>query len=156
RRGFRQGLWPRNMSRRQLQVSHRNLGVVLFLPLVLILLTGAMLAFPVKIDRWLLDPMRRSGDYGENFVEGVDTIVGAESSGWLAALERAQAVFPEATIRSARVPNAGSFYRIIGLQQPDDWHPYGLSTVYVDATEGYMDLRIDALTLPLVERSVNA
>jgi len=93
--------------------------------------------------------------YGENFVDGIDTQSGAGVAGWGPALARAQAVFPGATIRSASYPAASPPYRVIRLQQRGAWSRQGDSIVYVDAFEGYMDIRIDARTLPPEEQLFN-
>jgi uncharacterized iron-regulated membrane protein len=74
----------------------------------------------------------------------------------LPALERAQASFPRGKIRTATVPNNFDTYRVIGIQQAEDWHPLGSSKIYIDAPEGYMDVRIDAKALPTLERALNA
>ena len=47
RRSFRQGFWPKGTSRAKLLVSHRNMGIIEALPLLMTLITGAVLAFPM-------------------------------------------------------------------------------------------------------------
>ena len=59
-------------------------------------------------------------------------------------------------VRSVTVANRASPYRIIGVKQPDEWHPDGMSRVYIEAASGYMDIRFDAVTLPAVERAWHA
>ncbi len=156
RRGWRHGVWPRNATRAALQAAHRNLGLLLIPLLLLTLVTGLVLAFPLQVERKFLEPIKRAEGYGEDFVEQLDDIYGPGTGDWLMAMQRAQAVFPDAEIVSARVPNGYSSYRIIGMRQPAEWNPTGLSMVYIDAYEGYMDIRIDATTLPALERAYNA
>jgi uncharacterized iron-regulated membrane protein len=86
----------------------------------------------------------------------LDAVSGAGTGDWLPALQRAQASFPSGTIRTATVPDDFSTYRVIGIQQEADWHPLGTSQIYIDAPEGYMDVRIDGTTLPAIERAFNA
>lgn len=154
RRAFRRGLWPRGTTRAQLLGTHRNLGIVLALPFLLTLVTATLLAFPDQAEELLLEPFRGE-DYSMDFSDHLDEISGGESGDWLPAMRRALASFPGATIRSAQVPNAFSGYRIIGLQQPGALHPQGLSRIYIDAAEGWMDIRIDATTQHLSERIYN-
>src|SRR5690606_37198528 len=156
RRGWRHGLWPRVTSRSALLSAHRNLGVVIALPFALTLITGITLAFPDQINEWLMGEIRFSEEYSNAMLEGVDTIEGPESAEWQPAIERALAVFPGAVVRSAQVPGRFSAYRIIGLQQPGEWNETGLSRVYIDATGGWMDLRMDSQSVPLRERAYNA
>src|SRR5690606_3717148 len=135
---------------------HRNLGIVVALPLAFTLLTGITLAFPTQIENWLLSELRVSETYSNAMVEGVDSIEGEEHGAWLPALTRATAVFPGANVRAAQVPGPFSPYRIIGLQQDGELSRLGLSRVYIDVTGGWMDIRIDALNLPLRERLYDA
>jgi uncharacterized iron-regulated membrane protein len=158
RRGWRHGLVPRSAARPALLSTHRNLGIVLALPLLLTLVTGITLAFPTQIEEWLLGELRLSEDYSDAMIEGVDTIEGEANGAWLPAMRRALAVFPDtdATVRSAQVPGPYSGYLILGLQQKGEWNRTGLSRVYIDVGGGWMDLRSDALNLPLRERMYNA
>jgi uncharacterized iron-regulated membrane protein len=155
RRGFGQGLWPRSTARPFLLEAHRNIGILVALPFLLSLVTGIVLAFPGWVEEQL-EPMRRTPAYSDAMVIGLDTVSGAGTGDWLPALRRAQASFPSGTIRTATVPNGFNTYRVIGIQQDADWHPLGTSQIYIDAPEGYMDVRIDGTELPLAERTFNA
>ena len=155
RRGFGRGFWPRGTARPYLLKAHRNIGLVVALPFVVSLITGVTLAFPGWVDQ-RLEPLRRTQEYSDAMVQGLDDISGAGTGDWLPALQRALAVFPSGTIRTATVPNAFNTYRVIGIQQAADWHPLGSSEIYIDAPEGYMDVRIDGMALPTIERAVNA
>lgn len=154
RRSFVQGLWPKGTSRAKLLVSHRNIGILEALPLLMTLITAAILAFPMQAEYYLLEPFR-GDDYSLDFDVGVDSITGDNSGEWLPALQRSLASFPDATIRSAAVPSRFSPYRIIGLQQAGELHPEGLSKIYIDANEGWMDLRIDSQQQHISERIYN-
>lgn len=156
RASWRRGVWPRSTRRGELNRGHRHFGLLLSLPLLALLITGIVLVFPAQTEELLLSEIRRDEDYNMAMMEGVDDISGDDSGDWVPALERAQRIFPSADIRSAEVPSGFNPYRIIGLQQPQDWHPLGMSRVYVEAEGGYMDIRIDALGLPFVERAYNA
>jgi len=155
RRLFSRGIWPAGLSSGALVISHRNLGIVLALPLLLTLVTGITLAFPFEVEELLLEDLRRSQEYSDAMVVGIDDITGPGTGDWLPAMERTLAVFPGAVIRTASVPSGFSAHRIIGVQQPGAWNRTGLSLAYIDEELGYMDLRIDARGVPLVERLVN-
>ncbi|MDR2212523.1 MAG: PepSY domain-containing protein [Pseudomonadales bacterium] len=155
RRGWRHGLVPRSSERPALLASHRNLGIVLALPLLLSFITGAILAFPTQVEDWYLREVRLDEDYSNAMVEGLDSLEGAQNATWLTAMQRTAAVFPGATLRTAQVPNAFSAYRILGVQQQNEWNRSGMSQVYIDTDGGWMDLRIDALNAPLPVRLFN-
>jgi uncharacterized iron-regulated membrane protein len=152
---IRLGVWPRGTGRPALLASHRNIGAIMAVPIVLAVLCGAGLAFPDTARATFMFRVRHDVSYGENFVDGMDDLSGAEVAGWGPALARAQAVFPGATIRTATFPAGAPPYRTIRLQQPGAWNRQGDSIVYVDGFEGYMDVRIDAQTLPPEEQLFN-
>lgn len=154
RRSFVQGLWPQGKSRAKLLLSHRNIGIIEALPLLMTLITGVVLAFPLQAESYLLEPFRGE-DYSLDFDVGVDSISGNNSGEWLPALQRSLVSFPDAAIRSAEVPSRFSPYRIIGLQQAGELHPEGLSKIYIDAANGWMDLRIDSQVQHVSERLYN-
>ena len=155
RRAFRLGPWLRGAGREALLVSHRNIGIVAAPFIAGMALTGAALAFPDTARGLLMHGAEDDPSYGETFGDDVDDLSGADVAGWRPALARAQAAFPDATIRSAYWPNPITAYRVIGLQRAGDWNAVGRSVVYVDGIEGWMDLRIDERALPWEERVFN-
>jgi len=153
--GFGKGFWPPNTARPFLLKAHRNIAILVAAPFAISLVTGVMLAFPSWVEN-RLEPIRRTQEYSDAMVEGLDAISGPGTGDWLPAFERAYAAFPDGRIRTTTVPDSFSSYRVIGIQQDADWHPLGSSRIYIDAPEGYMDIRIDATTLPLLERASNS
>ena len=156
RRQFSKGPLPRTLQRAELVTSHRNMGVLVSLPLLLSLVTGVILAFPFQVEELLLEELRRTQEYSDAMVVGIDDITGEGTGDWLPAMQRTEAVFPGAVIRSASAPSGFSIHRIIGVQQPGTWNRTGLSLTYIDEELGYMDLRIDAQNFPMTERAVNS
>lgn len=154
RRGLRQGVLPKNATRPQLLRSHRNIGLIEALPFLLTLVTGVTLAFPDEAEKLLVEPFR-GPHYSEDFSQNLDNVSGADSGNWLAVMQRAATSFPDAKIRTAQVANVASNYRIVGLQQPGELSPNGLSKVYIDAAGGYMDVRIDSQAQKFSERLFN-
>jgi len=156
RRLFSRGIVLRNLKRPALLISHRNLGIVIALPLLLSLVTGITLAFPFQVESLLLEELRSTQQYSDAMVVGIDDMAGAGAGDWQQAFERTLAVFPGSTIRSSTVPGAFSLHRVIGVQQPGDWNRMGTSHVYIDSELGYMDLRIDSKGFPAIERIYNS
>lgn len=155
RRGFARGLWPTRPDRPSLLKAHRNIGILVSTPLVLSLITGIVLAFPFWFDRQL-DPIRKTEEYSNAMLVGLDGINGEGTGDWLPALQRVTDSFPQGQIRTTTVPGQYDSYRVFGIQQDSDWHPLGTSRIYIDAPEGYMDVRIDSAALPGIERAINA
>ncbi|MGC4028847.1 MAG: PepSY-associated TM helix domain-containing protein [Steroidobacteraceae bacterium] len=143
RRSFEWRVWPRDASVRSLRSAHRSAGIVLAIPLLMSLVTGAILAFPEQSQKLLLEPFR-DDSYSLDFSEHLDGVSGGDSGAWLSVLQRAQSSFPGARIRAVQSANDFSVYRIVWLQQPGEWNPTGLSKVYIEAKEGHMDVRIDS------------
>ncbi len=141
RRGVRLGVAPRGADRASLLASHRNIGLFAALPVIVAVVAGAALAFPNQARQFMT---RDSEAAQADMVAGLDTLSGAQVAGWEAALTRAQAIFPRGVLRSAAWPGQGNPYRIIRLQQPGAWSRLGDSWVYIEAAEGYMDVKIDA------------
>ena len=156
RAGWRHGLALRGTSRKQLLVTHRNLGIVLAVPFMFTLITGIVLVFPQETESLLLEDIRRTEAYSDQMVVGIDDITGPGTGDWLPAMQRALAVFPGAVLRNTQLPGAYSSQRIFGLQQAGEWNRTGQSRVYIDSLQGWMDLRIDALNMPLIERVYNS
>lgn len=156
RRHFSKGILPHSFTRFGLINSHRNIGIVVALPLLLTLITGITLAFPFQVEDMFLDEVRSTQEYSDAMVVGIDDITGEGTGDWLPALERSLAVFPGGVIRSATVPSGFSLHRVIGVQQPGDWNRTGTSHVYIDSELGYMDLRIDSQGFPAIEKAYNA
>jgi len=152
RGGLRLGFRPKGTGRAHLLVTHRNIGVFEALPFLLTLMTGVVLAFPFQAEEWLLDPVRQTQEYSDSLIENLDDVSGGDSGDWLPAMTRALGTFPAGEVRSVNVASRASPYRIIGVKQPDEWHPDGMSRVYIEAVSGYMDVRFDATALPAVER----
>lgn len=153
RAAFKKGLKLKNVTRPQLLMLHRNLGVISVLPLMLMFLTGAILAFPDQARALFVEKAQLSDEYQNQLVKGVDEVYGEDQGGWLRALERAQSIYPDGKIRSVSPNNFFSPYKVISLQQKGDWHQSGLTRIYIDAEAGYMDLNMNARLYPLLERA---
>lgn len=156
RQGLRRGFWPASTARPHLMGAHRNIGLFEALPFLLTLATGVVLAFPFQIEERFLYPVRHTDEYSDATQVQLDGISGGDSGEWLPAMRRALAVFDAGEVRSVQVANDYNNYRIFGIKQPGEWHPDGMSKVYIDAAGGYMDVRIDATTVSLTERAHNA
>lgn len=155
RKGFSWPVLKKGVSRPQLLATHRNLGIVMALPLMFSLTTAILLAFPDEAQEVLVDPHRTTQSYSDLYIERVDALTGREQGSLPASLRRAQSLMEGARIRSLQLPYGFSGYNLIGLQQQGDWHPGGLSLVYIEPESGRMDMSLDAFKLPLSEKLYN-
>ena len=146
---WRQGIMPRGFVRAQLRRSHRNLAMLLSLPIALLFISGIVLTFPDK-SRPLFYSMENES-YGENFGDGVDLLEGPGEQSWHRVLLRVSKVFPDAKVTGLDWPNY-SDDRIVLLRNKGEWAKSGNSRVHVTDFDGMMSMRIDALQLPLGER----
>ncbi len=146
-RATRWRVWPRSGRRGELVSSHRNLGLITALPVLVFCLTGAGMVFHDQA-RALLAP---------NAPEPAPPpVVGTGDVDWPSALAAAQARFPDATLRMASWPSAPGKPASIRLKQAGEWHPNGRTTVLIDPATNSVARATDAQTLTGGERAVNA
>lgn len=146
-RATRLRVWPRSARRGELVSSHRNLGLMTAVPILVFCLTGAGMVFNEQA-RALLAP---------NAPEPPPPpVVGNGDIDWPAALAAAQARFPDATLRMASWPAAPGKPASVRLKQPAEWHPNGRTTVLIDPATSGVARATDAQTLTLGERAVHA
>ena len=146
-RATRWRVWPRSTRRADLVSSHRNLGLITAVPVLVFCLTGAGMVFHDQA-KALLAP---------NAPEAPPPpVVGTGDIDWPAALAAAQARFPDATLRMASWPAAPGKPASIRLRQPGEWHPNGRTTVLIDPATSRVVRILDAQRLTGGERAVNA
>ena len=138
-------LWPRSGVRRELIGSHRNLGLVFALPLLVFSLTGAAIVFHGTTQALLGGAPSAS-----------PPVVGTGDVDWSRALVAAQTRFPEAALRMAVRPAAPGKPATVRLRQSGEWHPNGRTTVTLDPATGRVVAQQDANALPGGMRAYNA
>ncbi len=138
-------VWPRSGARRELIGSHRNLGLIFALPLLVFSLTGAAIVFHGTTQALLGGAPKPP-----------TPAVGSGDIDWARALASAQARFPQATLRMASWPAAPGKPATIRLRQQGEWHPNGRTTVTVDPATSQVAATSDAHALPAGIRAYNA
>ncbi|HST90947.1 MAG TPA: PepSY-associated TM helix domain-containing protein [Brevundimonas sp.] len=138
-------VWPRSGVRRELIGSHRNLGLIFAIPLLVFSLTGAAVVFHGATQALLGGAPKPP-----------TPVVGSGDVDWTRALTAAQARFPEATLRMAIRPAAPDKPATIRLKQPGEWHPNGRTTVTIDPATSRVVATSDANLLPTGMRAYNA
>jgi uncharacterized iron-regulated membrane protein len=154
RRQFTCTLWPKSLSRRDLTQHHRNIGALFSPLLVVVMLTGLMMAWrPVTL--WLLSPFS-SIKVMQAAVAPPRVAGNAHATiDWKTIISRAHQAFPDATLRFISVPkNTGDLIRV-RMKQPDEWLPNGRSLLWFDPKNGQLIDSRNGLELPLGVRVNN-
>lgn len=148
-RRLRVAPWPRSAKRSDLLATHRDLGAIALLPTLIIILTGAMLAFPNGSRSALTAILPAAGETPALPPAGSGNI------DWPTALRAATSQFPDAQVRMIVWPARPNTPASIRLRQKQEWHPNGRTIVFIDpATSQVLAIR-DALSEPLGIRVVN-
>jgi len=121
RRGFRWRLWPANWRRPALLLSHRNLGLLLALPLAVQFATGSAMVFDRPLARLLAVPKPAELPRG----------TAAADTPFASTLAAAQAAVPNGAIRAVSTPRKPGAPYSVRLQQPGDLNPEGATRVLV-------------------------
>jgi uncharacterized iron-regulated membrane protein len=150
-RSFGARVWPRTVRRRSELISaHRNLGVIIALPLFVFCLTGGAIIFNETSKAW----MQALGPGGVEPPKPPKAGVGDVD--WPRALAAAQAAFPDAALRLAAWPAKPGAPVVIRMKQPAEWHPNGRTLVYIDPADARVLATLDAQALGPGTRAYNA
>jgi uncharacterized iron-regulated membrane protein len=150
RRSFRWRALPARFSRAAIVRHHRDLGVVLALPILLAAATGALmvlkplaaavaapLSSPTAVAAWQAGPPAKSSS--------------AAAAHWPALLASARQRFPAADPRIIIWPKSTTAAVQIRLRQPAEWHPNGRTSLWL-ASDGTILMARDAPRAPLAVR----
>ena len=148
-RMFSLRLIPISLKRGDLMATHRNLGVVMALPIIFLALTGSSIVFADQ-SRWLLAQVLHSSDISK------PPKASPGSLDWKIALTKAQAAFPGATLRLVIWPKKPTEPLTIRLRQPAEWHPNGRTLVWIDPSNSQILGTVDALKLKPAQSVFNA
>ena len=111
----------------QLRRSHRNLGLILVLPTLLIALSGIVLVYPTEVAKLVLgDPARQNAR--QKTLAGYAALPNIEAKLEFASSE----AFPGAKVRWVRPPNGGYDKFLVGVQQAGSLNRLGRSYVIFD------------------------
>lgn len=149
-RSFAWRVWPSSAARRDLLGQHRDLGVLLALPIIGVSLTGAAMVFPDQ-GRWLMNVLTVSRP-----TPPPAPVAQAGDVDWVAAVQGAASAFPGAAPRMAVWPNGPDKPAALRLRRPTEWHPNGRTSVSINPATGAVIGAVDAERLTPGERAFNA
>lgn len=152
RRTFQWRALPSRLSRPAIIRHHRDLGVLLALPILLSAATGALmvlkpladgvlgaLSSPKAMDEWQAKPPASA----------------AGQADWPRVLASIRKEFPQAEARIVIWPKSQSDAFQIRMRQPSEWHPNGRTAIWLDGNGGVVAAR-DAAVAPLAARAQHA
>jgi uncharacterized iron-regulated membrane protein len=152
-RSFGARVWPRSGRRRDLLAHHRDLGVMMALPILVLAVTGASMVFSDQA-RAVLGWATASGS--PDPAGTPPTPIGPGDTSWPAVIAAAQDRFADATPRIAIWPAAPDRPAVLRLRQPAEWHPNGRTSLSIDPASGRIVASVDALALGAGDRMFNA
>lgn len=156
RRNFKLRAWPSGMSRLQIVRHHRDLGLVMSPVLVVLFLTGSMLAFRPIADV-LFAPLSPAGTISASLAQPKEKGGRlAASFDWRALLHVVRNAYPDAELRGIGVPRREGQLIRMRVKQPGEWLPNGRTLFWFDAASGRLVDSRDAMTMPLAARAYNA
>ncbi len=153
RRTFRLKALPARLTRPAVIRHHRDLGVVLALPILLAGLTGALMVLK-PLGQAVLAPLSPARDVAA-WQAKPPSPQAAQAPDWPAILAAAHARFPDGELRMVIWHKAPGAAVTIRMRRPAEWHPNGRTTLTL-AGDGTLLAARDAPAAPLAVRAGNA
>jgi len=153
RRTFQWRALPARLTRPAIIRHHRDIGVVLALPILLGAFTGAMMVLK-PLGQALLTPLSPASEVAA-WQAKPPVPANAVAADWPAILTAARSRFPDGEARMIIWPKAPGGTSTIRLRRPAEWHPNGRTTLTM-AGDGTVVMARDAPAAPLAVRASNA
>jgi uncharacterized iron-regulated membrane protein len=153
RRTFRLRTLPARLTRPAILRHHRDIGLVLALPIMLAGATGSLMVLK-PLGQAVFAPLSQAGKVA---AWRADPSVSTNTNppDWPAILAAARGRFPDAEVRMIIWPRAPDDGITIRMRRPSEWHPNGRTTAVLDS-DGTVLLARDAPAAPLAVRASNA
>jgi uncharacterized iron-regulated membrane protein len=153
RRTFQWRALPVRLTRPSIIRHHRDIGVVLALPILLASVTGAMMVLR-PLGETILAPLSSPAEVRAWQAKPPLAPV-ASPAKWQMIFATARARFPDAEARMIIWPKAAGEAVTIRMRRPAEWHPNGRTTVTLTG-DGTVLMARDSPTAPLAVRAGNA
>lgn len=150
---FRLRAVPPRLTRPAIIRHHRDIGVVLALPILLAAVTGALMVLK-PLGQAVLAPLSPASEVAA-WQAKPPAAPSALAPDWAAILAAARTRFPDAQARMIIWPKAPGEAVTIRMRRPAEWHPNGRTTLTF-AGDGTVLMARDAPAAPLAVRANNA
>lgn len=151
RHAFRLGLRLRGWKCLYLKLTHRNLGIIMALPILIITITGSGIVFSKTTKTFLSATLGVSAPNAERVVQ----VSSKQNTDWGILLAAAHQTFPESTPRIVSFPSGDSPPQL-RIRQLDEWHPNGLTRLTLKDSKEQLVMTSDALNLSRGNQVFNA
>lgn len=150
RRTFRLRPLPPRFTRPAVILHHRDIGVVLALPILLASITGALMVLK-PLGQAVLAPLSPAAEVAAWQAKPPAPAVPAAPD-WPAILAAARTQFPDAELRMIVWPKTPGEAVTIRMRRPAEWHPNGRTTLTL-AGDGTVLAARDATAAPRAVRA---
>jgi uncharacterized iron-regulated membrane protein len=150
RRTFRLRALPQRFTRPSVILHHRDIGVVLALPILLASITGALMVLR-PLGQAVLAPLSPAAEVAAWQAKPPARPTSAKAD-WPAMLAASRARFPDADARMIIWPKSAGEPFTIRLRRPAEWHPNGRTTLTL-AADGTVIAERDATAAPRAVRA---
>lgn len=154
RRTFRLRALPPRFTRPAVILHHRDIGVVLALPILLAAGTGALMVLK-PLGQAVLAPLSPASEVATWQAKPPAAPASGRAPDWPVILAAARARFPDAEARMIVWPKTPGEPLTIRMRRPAEWHPNGRTTLTL-AADGSVLMARDATAAPLAVRTSNA
>lgn len=153
RRTFRLRALPARFTRPAVILHHRDIGVVLALPILLAAITGALMVLR-PLGQAVLTPLSSAQEVAA-WQAKPPAPATAGKPDWPAILAAARTRFPDGELRMIVWPKTPGEAVTIRIRRPAEWHPNGRTTLSL-AGDGTVLMARDATAAPLAVRANHA
>lgn len=153
RRTFRLRALPPRFTRPAVILHHRDVGVVLALPILLAAATGALMVLK-PLGAAVLAPLSPAAEVAA-WQAKPPAPATSDVPDWPAILAAARTRFPDAELRMIVWPKTPGDGITIRMRRPSEWHPNGRTTLTL-AGDGTVLMARDAAAAPRAVRASNA
>lgn len=147
RRTFAPRLLPKRLSAPAIVRHHRDLGILAAPLLIVSMLTGASMTLK-PVSNLLLSPWSSAAEMKAATAAPEAEGGPAGEIDWRRLIATARAHYPDAEVRTIRLPDGPGGLILMRMRQPAEWLPNGRTLLWFDPADGRLVDDRDALAMP--------
>ena len=132
RKSYSFNLFPQSTRYLHIRKSHSEVGVTIFLPVLVVAITGVVLIYPTESRTILRDGFSEPPPLVKTQIQPKRNQVSSQQSDqplWFSAFEIAEKRFPDSQIKWLSFPAKGLGTFAIGVQEPTSWDRMGRTQI---------------------------